>query len=190
MCRQHSTIDEKTRPRRKLAALTKDCQHKSDSTDTGTDQPGQQVRGSRLNASTEYHKLARIAKGPLKDIPAIYSKWEPLFCEVEAELALPQHQPWDHVINIEPGKTPTFGLIYQLSKTELEELCKYLDENLKKRFIRKSQSLAGSPILFISKKTDHCAYVLTIGNLMTSQSRTDIFYQTSANFRTNYLRPQ
>ena len=100
MRRQRSTIDEKTRPRRNLAALTKDHTHKSDSTDTSTDQPGQQVRGSRLNAPTEYHELARIAKGPLKDIPAIYSKWDPLFREVEAESALPQHQPWDHVINI------------------------------------------------------------------------------------------
>ena len=35
---------------------------------------------------------------------------------------------------------------------ELGELCKYLDKNLKKRFIRKSQSSAGNPILFIPKK--------------------------------------
>ena len=135
MRRQRSTIDKKTRPRRKLAASTKDHKHKSNSTDTGTDQPSQQIRGSRLNAPTEYHKLARIVKGPLEDIPAIYSKWEPLFHEVKAESALPQHQPWDHVINIEPGKTPTFGPIYQLSKTELGDLCKYLDGNLKKVFI-------------------------------------------------------
>ena len=53
---------------------------------------------------------------------------------------------------MKPEKTSTFRLIYQLSKTVLGELRKYLDKNLKKRFIQKSQSLAESSILFIFKK--------------------------------------
>jgi len=28
--------------------------------------------------------------------------------------ALPIHQPWDQKIRLEPGKKPTFGLIYAL----------------------------------------------------------------------------
>ena len=66
--------------------------------------------------------------------------------------ALPKYQPWDHKIELEPGKTPTFGPIYTLSEKELKVLRDYLDENLKKGFIRESKSPAGYPILFAPKK--------------------------------------
>ncbi|EAL22396.1 hypothetical protein CNBB2750 [Cryptococcus deneoformans B-3501A] len=52
----------------------------------------------------------------------------------------------------EEGKNPPFGPIYNLSETELEALREYLDENLKKGFIRPSESPAGAPILFVKKK--------------------------------------
>ena len=38
-----------------------------------------------------------------------------------------------------------------MSPTELEVLRKYIDENLKKGFIRHSQSSCGAPILFVKK---------------------------------------
>ena len=47
---------------------------------------------------------------------------------------------------------PGFGPIYQLSEKELQVLCEYLEKNLKKGFIQESQSPAGYPILFASKK--------------------------------------
>ena len=71
---------------------------------------------------------------------------------MEGEQILPKHQPWDHEIKLEPGKQSTFGPIYPLSEKELKKLRKYLDENLAKGFIRKSQSTAGCPIFFIPKK--------------------------------------
>ena len=67
-------MDEKTTARRVLAALTKDDKKQSDSTDIDTDQSSQQVRVSRHNAPTEYHGATCTAKGPLKDIPVVYSK--------------------------------------------------------------------------------------------------------------------
>jgi hypothetical protein len=65
---------------------------------------------------------------------------------------LPKHKSWDHAIPMEPGTKPPFGPIYQLSETELKALKEYIDENLKKGFIRPSQSPCGSPILFVPKK--------------------------------------
>ena len=53
-----------------------------------------------------------------------------------------------------PGKEPTFGPIYALSEKELETLREYLDENLKKGFIRPSDSPAGYSILFARKKDE------------------------------------
>ncbi|KAG9814520.1 hypothetical protein KCU63_g19795, partial [Aureobasidium melanogenum] len=49
-------------------------------------------------------------------------------------------------------KQPTFGPIYALSEKELKTLREYLDENLARGFIRKSESPAGYPILFAPKK--------------------------------------
>ena len=50
------------------------------------------------------------------------------------------------------GTTPSFGPLYSLSRQELEALRNWLDDNLKKGFIRTSSSPAGSPILFVKKK--------------------------------------
>ena len=80
-------------------------------------------------------------------------KWKQLFQEgTTARTALPKHQPWDHEIELEPGKEPTFGPIYALSEKELSVLREYLEENLKKGFIRESKLLVDYLILFISKK--------------------------------------
>ena len=85
-------------------------------------------------------------------IPRIYYKWAHLFEEETTAKALPKHQPWDHEIELETGKALTFGPIYALSEKELKVLRGYLDENLKKGFIRESKSPAGYPILFTPKK--------------------------------------
>jgi hypothetical protein len=53
---------------------------------------------------------------------------------------------------LEEGKEPPFLSIYQISEADLRTLREYVDENLKKGFIRLSNLLAGSPVLFVSKK--------------------------------------
>ncbi|KAK6221471.1 reverse transcriptase domain protein [Colletotrichum tabaci] len=71
---------------------------------------------------------------PLLAIPEEYRKYEKLFAP-ELETGLPEHGPYDHEIPL------------------IEEaLDKYLDENLKKGYIRPSESSAGYPILFVPKK--------------------------------------
>jgi hypothetical protein len=99
------------------------------------------------------HKASgnRGSHAPL-EIPQEYQKWKRLFEEEEGKEALPKHQPWDHEIKLVPGKEPTFGPIYALSEKQLKALRQYLDENLAKGFIRKSESRAAYPILFVPKK--------------------------------------
>jgi hypothetical protein len=65
---------------------------------------------------------------------------------------LPPHQPYDHAIPTEEGKEVPFGPLYKLAPSELEELQKYLKDNLEKGFIRRSTSPAGAPVLFVKKK--------------------------------------
>jgi hypothetical protein len=68
------------------------------------------------------------------------------------------HCPYDYRILLNDGFTPPFGPIYSLSRTELEVLRKWLEENLSKGFIHASSSPAGIPILFI-KKGDRSLHV-------------------------------
>src|SRR5690606_14639466 len=84
-------------------------------------------------------------------IPKDYARFHALFDKKAADI-LPDHQPWDHTIPLQPDTTPTYGPIYGLSENELETLRTYLDENLARGFIRQSTSPAGAPILFAKKK--------------------------------------
>ena len=44
------------------------------------------------------------------------------------------------------------GRMYYMSATELQEICKWIEENLSKGFIRASSSSCALPILFVQKK--------------------------------------
>ncbi|MGB2685899.1 MAG: pol polyprotein, partial [Olleya sp.] len=98
-------------------------------------------------------KPAHHSQGALPmQIPVEYQEYRKLFQEEAGLDALPKHQAWDHEIPIVPGKVPTTGPLYSMSKKELDALRGYIDENLEKGFIRESTSPAGSPVLFVQKK--------------------------------------
>jgi len=83
-------------------------------------------------------------------VPKEYNDFLPLFSEAVAK-ALPPHRPYDHKISHREGFTPPFRPLYSLSKTELQALKEWLEENLSKGFIRTSSSPSASPILFANK---------------------------------------
>lgn len=84
-------------------------------------------------------------------VPPEYHDFLQIFRK-SASAALPPHRPYDHKITLKEGFQPPFGPLYALSKVELEALKKWLDDNLKKGFIRASSSPAGAPVLFAKKK--------------------------------------
>ena len=73
-----------------------------------------------------------------------------MFSKKEAH-KLPPHRSYDHHIPLQEGAIPPFGSIYTLTPEELKALREYVDNNLKKQFIRHSQSSCSSPILFTRK---------------------------------------
>ena len=81
-----------------------------------------------------------------------YRDFTELFVDEASEETLSAHQSWDHEILIIKDKMSEKTSIYLLSLEKLEVLHIYLDENVKKRFIRESQSPAEYLILFILKK--------------------------------------
>jgi len=67
-------------------------------------------------------------------VPKEYHDFLPLFAEALAK-TLPPHRSYDHKIPLREGFTHPFGPLYPLSKTELETLKEWLEENLSKGFI-------------------------------------------------------
>ncbi|KAJ3495813.1 hypothetical protein NLJ89_g10573 [Agrocybe chaxingu] len=87
-------------------------------------------------------------------IPEKYMPWaDTVFSPTEVN-NLPPHRPYDCTIDLEEGKTPPFGPMYRLTQGEQKALSEYIDDNIRKGFIRRSTSSAASPILFTRRKTD------------------------------------
>jgi len=70
----------------------------------------------------------------------------------QPEMSLSEHKPWDHEIPLLNDKQPKWMPLYPMSEDQLKKIRTYLDENLKRGFIRPSKSSAGYLILFVSKK--------------------------------------
>ena len=63
-----------------------------------------------------------------------------------------EYSPQNYEIKLKEGAQLKFFKIYYINRQQNEELKKYLEENLKRGYIRPSISLAGYPILFVPKK--------------------------------------
>ncbi|EPS35050.1 hypothetical protein H072_11652 [Dactylellina haptotyla CBS 200.50] len=74
------------------------------------------------------------------------------FEKIKDEDALPPFNEFTHEIPLQKGTTPKFLPVYACTKDELEALREYIEENLRKGYIRPSRSPAGHPILFVPKK--------------------------------------
>jgi hypothetical protein len=73
---------------------------------------------------------------------------------------LPEHQPWDHAIEIIPGSPETMCTkIYSMSLMEPQELNHFLEDNLRKEYIHPSKSPLSSPVFFIKKKNSKLRFV-------------------------------
>jgi len=90
---------------------------------------------------------------PVATLPPEYADFADLFKNRPLG-TLPPHRPFDHTITLEPDAAAPFGPLYNLSEKELEALREFLDDNLKKGFIRHSESPAGAPVLFVPKKNN------------------------------------
>jgi hypothetical protein len=83
----------------------------------------------------DYIKLAELVQ--------VFSK--------EASDVLPPHRLYDHQIQLERPNTPSYSPLYKMTTAELEEVKRYLTDNLSKGFIEPSQAPFASPILFVKK---------------------------------------
>jgi len=59
---------------------------------------------------------------------------------------------WDHAIDMKEGFVPRKGKVYPLSREEREEVCEFIQEQLRKGYIRLSNSPQMAPVFFVEKK--------------------------------------
>ena len=85
-------------------------------------------------------------------VPEYYRDFAKVFSEEESQ-RLPEHQPWDHAIDLEPDAVKHWKIkSYPMSANEQEELDKFLKEHVSKGYLVPSKSPMVSPVFFIKKK--------------------------------------
>ena len=84
-------------------------------------------------------------------IEKYYSDLNIVFEKNEAD-KLPLNRDYDIAIELIPGSQLYFVPKYSLTVNMLNALREYIKDNLRKKFIRKSKSPAGAPILFVKKR--------------------------------------
>ncbi len=92
-----------------------------------------------------------MATGPEQTV------WDPYWADLQGfskadSKSTPSHGPQDLVIELLDGKQPPWGPIYNLSEKELNTLRSYLEDQLKRGWIRPSKSFSGALVFFVPKK--------------------------------------
>ena len=87
---------------------------------------------------------------PATILPKQYHDYLDVFSKQNSDI-LPEHRFYDHAIHLKEGFQPPSQTLYGMSRDEIIELRRYLDENLAKGFIRASSSHAASPVMFVKK---------------------------------------
>jgi len=87
-----------------------------------------------------------------------------VFGKVESERMLTR-KIWDHAIDLKEMFKPWKGKIYPLSKNEREEVQNFIEDQLRKEYIRPSKSPQMLPVFFVGKKDGSKWMVMDYRNL-------------------------
>jgi hypothetical protein len=77
---------------------------------------------------------------------------------------LVSHRSYDHKIVLEKNVISDYTSLYKMFEEKLKIIKKYLEDNLKKRFITTSRSSFVSSVMFMKKTNDSLKFVLIIAN--------------------------
>jgi len=99
-----------------------------------------------------------------KIVPRRFLKWRKVFRKVESERMLIR-KVWDHTIDLKETFKLRKGRIYPLSKNEREKVQNFVEDQLRKRYIRPSKSPQMLPVFFVGKKNGSKRMVMDYCNL-------------------------
>jgi len=95
-----------------------------------------------------------------------------VFGKVESE-RMPTRQTWDHAIDLKKTFKPQKRRIYPLSKNKREEVQKFVDDKLRKEYIRPSKSPQTLLVFFVGKKDGSKWIVIDYHNLNDQTVKTN-----------------
>jgi len=75
------------------------------------------------------------------------------------------HQSYNHKIELEDESQSSRSWLYLILSHKLQKIKKYLEENLKKKFITLSKAFFASSILFVEKKDDSLRFCINYWKL-------------------------
>jgi len=84
-------------------------------------------------------------------VPPQFHAYLDVFKKAPSE-RMPVRKPWDHAIDLNPNFVPRKSKLYPMSPTEQQEVRDFVDDQLKKGYIRPTKSPQTSPVFFIPKK--------------------------------------
>ena len=74
-----------------------------------------------------------------KMVPQRFYKWLKVFEKAKSE-RMPVRKPWDHIINLKEDFVPRKEGIYLMLREEKEKVREFVEEQLRKGYIRPSKS--------------------------------------------------
>ena len=83
-------------------------------------------------------------------LPRFY-KWLRVLEKAKSE-RMPVKKSWDHAINLREDFMPRKGRTYLMLREEKEEVREFVEEQLRKGYIRPSKSPQTLPVFFVGKK--------------------------------------
>jgi len=88
----------------------------------------------------KFDKEIKLDREKMKEIvPQKFHKWLKVFKKVEPE-RMPTRKPWDHSINLREDFVPRKGRTYLMSRQEKEKVREFIEEQLRKGYIRPLKS--------------------------------------------------
>ena len=87
-----------------------------------------------------------------------------MFGKVKLE-RMPTRKIWNHAIDLKETFKPQKGRIYSLSKNKREEIQKFVENQLRKGYIRPLKSPQTLPVSFVGKKDGSKRMVMDYHNL-------------------------
>jgi len=97
-------------------------------------------------------------------VPKKFLKWRKVFGKVESEKMLTR-KIWDHAIDLKETFKPRKGKIYPLSRNEKEEVQNFVEDQLRKGYIKPSKLPQTLLVFFVGKKNGSKQIVMDYRNL-------------------------
>ena len=99
----------------------------------------------------EEEEAAKSEVEAKKLVPEKFHEWIKVFGKKQSERMLTR-KLWDHAIDMKEGFVLRKGKVYPLSREERGEVHEFIQEQLRKGYIRPSKSPQTAPVFFVGKK--------------------------------------